>query len=461
MKSRISFCNRGALRKDITRFAPLWALYTAAILLIMVTGVAEMHYYDHPVEILNDRIRIMAVLNFVYGMLATQLLFGDLFQSRMCNALHAMPIPRETWFGSHILSGLSFSIVPNLLVSLVMMPFLRGYWYVSLLWLAGATLQYLFFFGAGTLSIFCTGNRFASAVVYMMVNFMAVVVLWFLEAIYVPMLPNVILNDDAFLNFCPVTQMAKRNFMDIDWHYTGWDEDKWTASLILEQEGWVYSGICAVIGVGAMAVSLLLYRRRSLECAGDFMAVKALSPVFLVLYTLCAGAFLSVFGELFLVDTLNAFRIVFLLVGLTAGFFTGKMLLERTSKVFNKKSILQLAVLTAVILASVGLTKLDVLDVVSYVPETEMIAYVEVAHPREGVYRAEYSDPEDIDTVRCAHRMAMEQGENPTGKGFTFFQVTYHLKDGREVCREYDIEEYGQIDNLLDTLPIYDILVNE
>ena len=461
MKSRMSFCNRASFRKDITRFAPLWALYTAAIALIMVTGVAEIFSYEHPVEILDGRIQAMAVPNFIYGMLAAQLLFGDLFQSRMCNALHAMPIRRETWFGSHILSGLSFSILPNLLVSLVMMPFLRGYWYVSLLWLAGATLQYLFFFGVGTLSIFCTGNRFASAVVYMMVNFLAIVALWFLETVYVPMLPSVILNDDAFLNFCPVAQMAKRHFMDVDWHFTNGEASKWTAGLIIEQEGWVYSGICAVIGVGAAAVSLLLYRRRSLECAGDFMAVKALRPEFLVLYTLCAGAFLSAFGELFLGSYRQAFRMVFLVVGLTAGFFTGRMLLERTSKVFNKKSFLQLAVLTAVILASVGLTELDVLGVVSYVPETEMIDYVEVSHPKEGVYRMEYSDTENNDTVRRAHRMAIEQGENPPGQGFTFFRVAYHLKDGREVCREYDIEEYGQIDSLLNTLPIYSINVNE
>ena len=46
---------------------------------------------------------------------------------------------------------------------------------------------------------------------------------------------------------------------------------------------WGYLAIAAVIGVALLAASLLLYRRRRLESAGDFAAVKPIKTVFTVL----------------------------------------------------------------------------------------------------------------------------------------------------------------------------------
>ena len=38
-------------------------------------------------------------------LLAALVLFGDLDNPRMCNALHALPLRRETWFFSHAAAG--------------------------------------------------------------------------------------------------------------------------------------------------------------------------------------------------------------------------------------------------------------------------------------------------------------------------------------------------------------------
>lgn len=48
---------------------------------------------------------------------------------------------------------------------------------------------------------------------------------------------------------------------------------------------WSYLWICAGVGVLLLTAALLLYRRRKLETAGDFIAVKPLEPVFLVMYS--------------------------------------------------------------------------------------------------------------------------------------------------------------------------------
>jgi hypothetical protein len=58
----------------------------------------------------------------VYALVCALTLFGDLFNSRMCNAIHALPLRRESWFCTHALTGLCFSVVPNLVFALLMMP---------------------------------------------------------------------------------------------------------------------------------------------------------------------------------------------------------------------------------------------------------------------------------------------------------------------------------------------------
>ena len=134
MKSRTSFFNRAVIKKDITRFAPLWVLYTLGMLLIMLNTVSSS-LYMHPVHNMNASIGGISVANLFYAALVAQLLFGDLFKSKMCNALHAMPVSRNAWFGSHLLVGLACSLLPNLLTSVLMMFSLGKFWYTALLWL--------------------------------------------------------------------------------------------------------------------------------------------------------------------------------------------------------------------------------------------------------------------------------------------------------------------------------------
>ena len=106
----------------------------------------------------------MCVINLVYAAVAAQLLFGDLYGSRMCNALHALPIRRETQFGTHILSGLLFSLIPTAVFAVACLPVLSfsivvEAWKLSLLWFVGTNLRYWFFFTLAVLSMLCAGSR--------------------------------------------------------------------------------------------------------------------------------------------------------------------------------------------------------------------------------------------------------------------------------------------------------------
>lgn len=429
---------------------PLWALYTVFLLLVMLSAAAGNSYYSQPARALNSSLGGLTFANLLYAALSAQLLFGELFNSRLCNALHAMPVTRGARFGSHICAGILFAWIPNLLTSLLMLSYLGHLWYVAFLWMAVYSLQYLFFFGVGVFSVMCAGSRFAMVMVYGIVNFLSLVIYWFADTIYCPLMPGVELDTTILYQFCPALQMMnKSSYFQIYWDHLYADPN--AAKFAGFGTDWPYLFIVAAVGIAAMAVALLMYRRRKLESAGDFIAVKWIAPIFLVLYTLCAGAFLAIFSSLFG----NENYTLFLALGMIIGFFTGKMLLDRTTRVFRKKNFLLAGVFTAVVLASLVPVTNDWLGIVNYVPDAGQVEYVEVRGNR--INTQELTEQEDIELVCQIHGYAIanldHENENTCSGAHRYFRIVYHLKSGRTVTRYYYICSYSVAGQLLNELP--------
>ena len=97
-----------------------------------------------------------------------------------------------------------------------------------------------------------------------------------------------VLRDEHFIRFSPVVQMAENyNMFSVKWEKL----DGLIRNVrIVIGEGWGYTGICAGIGLLALVLALLIYRKRHLECAGDLVAVKPLAPVASAMWvTLCSA----------------------------------------------------------------------------------------------------------------------------------------------------------------------------
>ena len=178
MKSKTSFFNKTVFKKNLTRFAPVMAVYTLCLILGMMMlyqNNEEMGRTFWFASRMGECIQVMGLVNLFFAPLCAMLLFGDLYNSRMCNALHAMPMRRETLFLTNVVSGLLFSMIPTAVMALLSVPLLNATivenaWQIALLWYVGTNLQFITFFGAAIFSVFCTGNRFAMAVVYAVLN---------------------------------------------------------------------------------------------------------------------------------------------------------------------------------------------------------------------------------------------------------------------------------------------------
>lgn len=451
MKSRTSFCNASLLKKDILRFSPLWGIYLAFLLMLLLTMADENQY--HFIRSAEDSIQVMAVFNLGYAFLCVQLLFGDLYNSRMCNALHALPVRREVWFGTHVSAGLLFALVPYLLCTAIGMVLLGEFWKVGLWWLAAVMCQFVCFLGIGVVSALWAGNRFAMVVVYGLINFFAAILYWMAINMYQPLLFGIQLNLKWIVWCVPVAAMiSKIDYLTIDRHYAEMIKD-YEILDITAGDNWYWTILYALLGAAFLWAGLALYRRRRLEAAGDFLENKALEPVFLVVFTLSAGNVCQIFWEIF--GFFSSYY-VFLAVGVVIGFFVGRMLLMRTTRVFDKKAWTELLALSAALVLSLVAVRLDPLGLTRWLPNAEDVQSITVFDTDYASSYAErftVTEPEDIEAILDIHQTAIDARitelyadthlSTPDTPGdYMHLTLRYQMHSGKTVSRDYYIHTH-------------------
>lgn len=453
MKSKTSCFNKTVFRKNMTRFAPVMGAYTLCLILGMVMMYQNNQTMGHTfwfASRMADCISTMGVVNLFAAPLAAMLLFGDLYNSRMCNALHAMPVRRETLFLTNVVSGLLFSLIPTAVMALLAVPLLNATivenaWQIALLWFVGTNLQFIAFFGIGVFSVFCTGNRFAMAVVYAVLNGGAYVLYYVIDAIYTPMLFGVVTPSRWVVFLTPVANMTSgtyvsvQSFNELSVQFYG-REAEMVASFSVDRERFMSLLICAAAGIAFALAGLLLYRKRDLECAGDAVAFPVFQPVFQLVCAVAVGT-LGVMG----VNSFLAYRIdintpmIFLILfcGIAVGWFGGKMLLKRTTRVFELRSWVGLGILAVLTAVSLVATHFDVLGIEDRIPDVKDVRSVTLNYDGE-----ELTGEEDIRQMTTLHAMALEDHIEDYGS----YPLSYILhREDREknVAMPEDGFEYG------------------
>ena len=489
MQSKKSCFNRAAFTKNLTRFAPVLALYTLLLLLLMLVmwkqagDIYPEYYFLYQTD---EIFGWTSFINLAYACLMAQLLFGDLYNTRMCNALHALPLRRETWFFTNVASGLVYSLIPTAIASAVLLPMLTstifaGAWKIALWYFLIANVEYVCFFGIAVFCAMVVGSRFTMVAAYGLINFGSGILYWLVNTIYTPMLYGMVTPSALAEKLTPIEYMLNINvdvqdstrralFDEVGRLVTG-------AQGTYEVMGLNCLGMLALVGVVFAVLGLILYHYRNLECAGDAVCSRKLVPVFQVL---CA-MFVAVAAEFAASEvmgygnSLDWLKFLFLFCGLIVGWFAGKMLVERSARVFRPQNWVGLGILAAVLAVTMGLTKLDVLHLEERMPDIGDIASVQL-----NFYKME--DRSDIETVLKLHNLALNDRVNQDGayaledsgeyvrmedSSYRYWQegdplpqqriatscyLTYTLKDGRTVRRSYNVwvdSAAGEIPNKL------------
>ena len=423
MRSKTSSFNHTAFRKDLTRFAPVWVLYTICLILglfLLYTDRTNFrdYYFAHN---MTQLLPVMGVVNLFYAPLVAQLVFGDLYNSRMCNMLHAMPLRRESWFAAHVASGVLFSLIPTAIMLAVATPLLMGSifeggWKIGVLVFLGTNLQYLCFFGIAVFAVMCVGNRFTMAAGYGLINAGAYIGYWLIDTIYTPMLYGIVTPTTLAENLTPVNHMTSYTYIDADnrslLREKFGEELKGAVAQFQLTEEWWRLWVCAAVGIVFLLAALWLYRKRHLECAGDAVAFSWMKPVFQVL----CSVFVMTAAQFFLYSFLGLRdgNYVVLAVGLCVGWFIGKMLIERSTRVFRLQNWYGLGALAAALVLTLVCTHFDVLNIEERMPKFERIKSVAITTNYTGTLATE-NTPEDIQLALRLHEYALEDRADSTG----------------------------------------------
>ena len=474
MPQKTSFCNSTLLRSDLRHFWPAGFVYVLIWLMILPIQLLRAGY-DAPrddgllaenLEALLHNVIVGAsvgslVLAVVCGVVIPMAVYAYLMTPRSVGTMHALPIKRTTQYFSHFLAGFGLLTAGNLLIFLLsvlaQLPFGMVDWSALGQWLLLTELLELFFLSLGALCAMVTGWLLAIPVLYVAVNFAALLLCsvvqflqrWFYFGFQYTTYP-------PFVQWLtPIIKLAEDvGFLDGEYIARNGIEVYWRS---LSAQALPTSAIYAAVGLALLALGWLLYRKRPSEAAGDAIAFRWLRILVRWAVGLCGGLGLGLFLSSFVLGgsrSLAKLLLCQVFMGLLC-FVAAQMLLQKTFRVF-RRSWKELAALAAAMVALTLAIRADVLGVQYLVPDVPQVDNVRVMVSGSGSGNFLASDSTVIETVTSLHRAILDQGpENADDSRVLYVSFYYTMKNGKEIRRNYGIAEregaetYRKINQLL------------
>ena len=353
MTSKNSCFDRAIFRRSLRRTAPVWGLFCLYELLLPlrlysycrgVSVCTEDFFVQAERTILENAVTGASIVPFVYGGLLAWALFSWLFRTGSAYFYAALPVKRRTLFLTNYLTGLLLCAAPALVSSLLLWAVGAGFGVSAFLpamqVLAATAMGFLLFFSFASLVCMVVGQMAAAPLVYGMLNFAAYV----LESIVQHLMQTFVYGmpasqttaaERAAAYASPVFGLLRGGFrVATEWVDAGAVGYETDPHLV----GWGYLGILAGVGVVFAVCAYLLLQHREMERSGDVIAVRQLRPAALYGFTIgCALVIGVLLVELLSGNAADNFWYVllFLTVGAFVGYFTGKMLLQKTVFVFR------------------------------------------------------------------------------------------------------------------------------
>lgn len=484
MRSKTSYCNGALLRKNLTRFWPLWTVYAAAWLLAgpVTRFVTAFGRYADPDtarragdlirDLLNTWTDFGMLSGVIAGVLFAMALFSYLTMPRAVGMFHSFPIRREGLFLTNYLTGLLVAFGVQLVAAaLEALVLLAAGAMDAAAWAAALACglgQMLFFYSFGVLCVVFTGQILMVPVFYAVLNVLAFGLCSMVQQMGQAFYYGFRSSTPAWVVWLTPVERLSRNLRIVGVY----DE-------VLQRSGnWHLEGlgtvaIYAAVGMALTLLALAVYRRRPSETAGDTVAVRWAKPLFLWGVALCSALFLGQgLYYLALDPMLGSWKVCFPgLLGCVVllcllGYWGAAMLMRKSFRVLRaawKGAVLSAAVVAALCLCVRG----DVLGVEDYVPSVQEVKSMTFdINGYSSYYYGELEDPAeiqrflDIQTAILAEKDHLRQEDEPTAGTMPVdsaldagdetenqrlrasLELRYELADGTTLLRLYGLNYY-------------------
>lgn len=505
MKSKISFFNRTIFCKNFTRFWPVWALYLATLFFSMpVTLYLRTHRAKVPGTGLamqgDDKLYYMLncidtnvapFLVCAFSIISAIAVFSYLYTTRSCYMIHALPVTRKELYITNYISGLSFMLLPQLLIFLlsIFVCIANNVTAVEYLfwWLIFVMGMSFFFY---SLSVFCcmiAGQPFAAFAFFAAGNILYVILKFLVSSTInifcygfegTPNFESLSQGKDAFLS--PLLHLSYK--VNFQFSYT----DATHGISDISIHGKQLIAWYALLAVGIVILSFLFYKKRHLETAGNILAVRWAKPLFRWASAVVAGfSFALLFRYLFFIDhdaEIPAF-FIFAMLFSALTFFLAEMILKKRFQIFRSVKLwLEWCGCCALMLFLLFSIHGDFYGMEDRIPEKNEIASILV----NGDYQMYLTEKSDFDQVLALHESLIRNkkeyiqyyhknassasaitytedgsyyttslsGDEDTSS-MLLVNLYYFLKNGRQIARSYYVptaDSYHTISDSGDSL---------
>lgn len=485
MPSKRSFFNAALFQKHLSRFWPLWggvslvgAMFPLYLQLALMQGIWGMAGIADSGEFRFSLYSIAAwfvpAFTCIYAIFCVMAVWGYLYNTRAVGMLHSLPVDRTCLFVTNTLAAMAMQVIPFAVTGGLLCLIGLGWGFFDLVAVCNTVVTVLFcillFTGIGTLCAMLTGHAFALPVFYVLANFLA----WLMELLATNLAHNFLIGvpmmeDVGRLSFLsPIVRIY--NSVDV------YGEHLENGGMLYHMRGLWVVALYALAGLALLALSWFLYRERHSESAGDVVAFRWLRPIFrygvALLSALTVGRLLyeALWREIFQKgDYADALPMgVCLFLGGLLGYYAASMLLEKSRRVFGKRSLPGVGIVAAGAVVVCLLVSVDPFGLEKKIPAWEEIESVSISD--RGIY-SEWSageHPEQARALRDFHQAIIDDldyirafgpGRELTvgNKIFAhFISLEYKLKDGTTLLRQYDlwmdsdrVDTGGTFENLL------------
>ena len=436
MSLKTSFFNKAVLKSDLKRF---WWVGILETIIIFLTNTLPLWYrvsgsgyaisstaYDVGRLITWQNAQFLILCVFAVSVVA--LAFSYMHQVASVSFYHSIPVERKKLLLTKISSSLVLTIVPILINALIIfgivstseISLVNGYSSIFK-WVYTGILYTILMLGLATLVNMMTGNPIGTIVFTVGFIFIPLMLVAFYEY------------------FCSneVFGFYWNNSYDIlEWIYI-------TEKNLLKLS---YALVYILMTVVFYCLAFLLYKKRKLEMYGEVIAFKGLVPVFIGIISIIASmAGYSYFGQLF--GGNNIFYLIPLgILGTVIAWMISR-------KSISTKGIMK-PILIYIIssLCLIGFVKFDISGFEGRIPDSDDVEWVNVMHDdnaeryiwvesekipykEKGKMDTKFYDIDDIENVIAMHRYAL--GNREKRNSYSILPITYKLKNGRTITRQY------------------------
>ena len=469
--SKASFFNKTLFFKNVTLFWPLWAAYTLALFIALPISLWLNNSYDGFMytqspeqDRLYDLLCVLEIAPYLTIITIASILFGMaifhyMYNAKSANMVHSLPVDRRQLFGTNLISGWAFLIIPQIVTAVFALIICASYGvpksYCVLNWLLVVMAIAIVIYSVVTICAMLTGLLLALPLyVVIALNFF-----YWIWAIYTYILMNYGFGIDLYYGYDDKMSIvnllspfyAFQQNVAIDKvnlgtpAYPMWEPEVTGVPVLL-----IYLAVAVVL----YFIAYKIYKKRQIEQAGDLLTVAKLKPVFRWGVGTSGGVFIGLFVKAVLEETgINLNLLVTVILILLFGglcYFFAEMFIKKSFRVFKKKNRIGCAKFTVILLASFfvcfGIAKYEE----NYVPALDDIESVNLYSAYDiKFYGEDRAFVTDIHKRILDNKALLDVEVRNPDISYANIRITYELKNGRVISRRYLLPMEGEMEQIL------------